>query len=255
VYNPNQLDYQGTWEQMMAAPFFNPAPFEISEVERIAIIGLAAGTTARQAATVFGDVPMDGYEIDPKIIEVGREYFGMDEVANLNAIAEDGRWGLEHSGELYSLIQIDAYRPPYIPPHLTTVEFFQLCREHLSETGALAMNVGRTATDRSLIEVLVATLQQVFPSVHVMDVPNSFNSIVYATVQPSSFDDLMANYAQLVEADAHPLLVASIERALANQRPTPEGGLVLTDERAPIEWIINNMVLNFITSDGVEELQ
>ena len=58
------------------------------------------------------------------VFEVGQEYFGMN-MPNLNAIAEDGRWGLAHSEYLYDLIAVDAYRPPYIPWHLTTLEFFQ----------------------------------------------------------------------------------------------------------------------------------
>ena len=255
VYNPDQLDFHGTWEQFLAAPFFNAPPYNVGDIQRIAIIGLAGGTSARQASAVFGEVPMDGFEIDPKIIEVGREYFGMT-LPSLNAIAQDGRWGLEHSAQLYSLIEIDAYRPPYIPPHLTTVEFFEICRQHLTDDGVLAMNVGRTPQDRRLIDALVATLQEVFPSVHVMDIPNTFNSMVYATRQPTSFANLQANYERLQGlGGVHPLLLASIERTLDNQRETPDSGLVLSDERAPIEWIINTMVLNFLMSDGVEELQ
>ncbi len=88
-------------------------------MQSMAIIGLAAGTVARQATAVFGPLPIDGYEIDPQIIEVGRQYFDMNE-PNLNAIAQDGRWGLEHSDRKYTIIGVDAYRPPYIPWHLTT---------------------------------------------------------------------------------------------------------------------------------------
>jgi len=188
VYNPDELDFHGTWEQFLAAPFLNSAPYSIGDFQSIAVIGLAAGTSARQASVVFGGIPIDGYELDPKIVEVGREYFGMT-MPNLNVIEQDGRWGLEHSRRLYSLIEIDAYRPPYIPPHLTTLEFFQLCRAHLTDDGVLAMNVGRTPEDRSLVNALAVTLQKVFPSVLVMDVPNSFNSIIYATVQETSFDN------------------------------------------------------------------
>ena len=219
------------------------------------MIGLAGGTSARQATAVFGDVPIDGFELDPKLIGVGREYFGMTE-PNLNAIAQDGRWGLEHSEQTYSLIEIDAYRPPYIPPQLTTVEFFEVCRQHMSEDGTLAINVGRTPQDRRLIEALVATLERVFPSVHVMDVANSFNSIVYASVQPTSFDNLQANFDRLQgQPGVHPLLLAALRRTLAGRQPTPGQGLILTDERAPVEWIVNAMVLNFLNSNGVEELQ
>jgi spermidine synthase len=255
VYNPDRLDFSGPWEQFLAAPFFNHPPFAPEDIQSIAVIGLAAGTSARQATAVLGEIPIDGFELDPRIIEVGRDYFGMT-MPNLNANPQDGRWGLERSDQTYSLIEIDAYRPPYIPPHLTTVEFFQLCREHLSENGVLAINVGRAPGDRRLIDALVATLAEVFKSVHVMDVPNTFNSLVYATVQETSFDNLLANYELLLaREDVHPLLLSSIQRAWAYRQETPSGGLVLTDERAPVEWIVNSMVLNFVLYGELEQLQ
>ncbi|MCL4258251.1 MAG: fused MFS/spermidine synthase [Anaerolineales bacterium] len=255
IYHPDVLDFQGPWEQFLVGPFFNPG-YNPEDISAIAIVGLAAGTSARGATAVLGEgVPMDGYEIDPDIIAVGRQYFGMT-MPNLNALAVDGRWGLEHSERTYSLIEIDAYRPPYIPPHLTTVEFFTLCRERLTSDGVLAINVGRAPNDRRLIEALVATLSQVFASVHVMDIPDTFNSLVYATVQPTSFADLQANYDRLVgDKDTHPLLLTAMQRTLQHQRQTPAGGQVLTDDRSPIEWIINSMVLRFVLSGEVEALQ
>ncbi|TDI83489.1 MAG: spermine synthase, partial [Chloroflexi bacterium] len=128
----------GTWEMFLAAPFFNRPPFELDDLKRVGIIGLAAGTIAKQYSDVFGPIPIDGWEIDPEIIRVGREYFDMNE-PNLNAIEADGRWGLQQSEQLYSVIAIDAYRAPYIPWQLTSVEFFQNVAEHLDEQGVLAI--------------------------------------------------------------------------------------------------------------------
>ena len=62
---------------------------------------------------------------------------------NLNAIAQDGRLGLQQSDKRYTIIGVDAYRPPYIPWHLTTREFFQVVYDHLTEDGAMVINVGR----------------------------------------------------------------------------------------------------------------
>lgn len=254
VWHPTRLSFNGTWEQFLAAPFFNPPPFGPEEVKNMAIVGLAAGTTANQATAVFGAIPIDGFEIDPKIIQVGRDYFDMNE-SNLNALAVDGRWGLEHSPSKYSIIGIDAYRPPYIPFHLTTQEFFEIVRSHLTEDGVVAINVGRSPDDRRLIEGLVATLRTVFPSVYVMDLPESFNSIIYATVQPTELANLSTNFDMLVEKDnVHPLLLEVVKKAILNQQPAPLGGTVYTDDKAPIEWITNNMVLKFVFSGEVETL-
>ncbi len=215
----------------------------------MAIIGLAAGTSARQASAAFGPIPIDGYEIDQEIIDVGQEYFGMD-FSNLNPITQDGRWGLAHNDQQYSLISIDAYRPPYIPWHLTTQEFFQEVYQHLDDQGSLALNVGRVPQDDKLLSGLVATIQSVFPSVYVIDVPGTFNSMVYATVEPTQWENLEKNLVYIMQDDTpDPTLVMSIEIALRNQRPLPEGGQVFTDDKAPIEQITNQMVLNSILTD------
>jgi predicted membrane-bound spermidine synthase len=255
MWHPTQIEFNGPWEQFLVAPFFNRGPYNPDQVKNMAIIGLAAGTVARQATAVYGPIPIDGFEIDPKIIEVGRKYFDMNE-PNLNAIAQDGRWGLEHSQRRYSLIAVDAYRPPYIPWHLTTQEFFQIVRAHLTEDGVMAINVGRAPDDRRLINDLVGTISTVFPSVYVMDIPDTFNSIIYATVQPTRIQDLYDNLLYLLTLkNVHPLLLDAIQRVVVYQQPTPHSDVVFTDDWAPIEWITNELVLRFVLSGGTENLQ
>ncbi len=248
IYHPEQETFWGTWMQVLPAPFFNSPPFTPSDVDNVAIIGLAAGTTARQATSAFGPIPIDGFEIDREIINVGQNYFEMTG-DNLNPIAQDGRWGLAHSEKSYSIISIDAYRPPYIPWHLTTKEFFTIVYDHLDSRGALVINVGRTPEDEKLLSGLTATIQSVFPSVFVMDVPGTYNSIIYATVQITSPEYLKENLALLRDTDsANSTLVSAMRIALENLRELPEDGQVFTDNKAPIEWITNQMVLNNVLS-------
>lgn len=253
-WHPTELDYHGPWEQFLAAPFFNAPVFEPEQVRRVAVVGLAAGTVARQATQVFGPLPIDGFEIDPRIIEIGQQFFEMT-MTNLNAIPQDGRLGLARSSYHYSLVVVDAYRPPYIPWHLTTREFFQIVYDHLDEDGVMAINVGRAPHDRRLLEGLVSTIGTVFPSVYVMDIPNTFNSIIYATVQPTEAVNLYYNLLSLRDRhDVHPLLLTSIERTLVNLQPMPESGGIFTDDRAPIEWLTNNMVLGYVLFGDISDL-
>jgi predicted membrane-bound spermidine synthase len=255
MWHPTEIGFDGPWKQFLAAPFFNAPVFDPERVESMAIIGLAAGTTIRQASAVFGPIPIDGYEIDPKIIEVGRKYFDMNQ-PNLNAIAQDGRVGLASSRKRYTIIGIDAYRPPYIPWHLTTQEFFEIVKSHLTEDGVMVINVGRSPTDRRLIDGLVGTIGSIFPSIYVMDVPNTFNSIVYATYQTTEINNLYQNLLYLYTLpDVHPLLIDAIELMVSNQQPLPESREVFTDDQAPIEWITNSMVLKFVLFGDMAELK
>jgi spermidine synthase len=254
VYEPGSLATLGTWDYFLTAPFFNPAPMTTADVTRLGIVGLAAGTIAKQYTQVYGPIPIDGWEIDPEIVDVGRKYFDMNE-PNLNVFVSDGRWGLDHSSHKYNVIAVDAYRLPYIPWHLTTREFFLIVRDHLLDDGVLAINVGRTPDDRRIIEAFVGTLRSVFPSVYVVDVPNTFNTLVYATVQPTASTDLADNLEVLARAGAPPLLMDTLARTIINLKPTPTSDVVFTDDLAPIEQLTNAVAIRFILGGDLSSLK
>jgi spermidine synthase len=255
-YHPDVFGYGRTWDFFLTAPYFNAAPVDPTSVTRIAIIGLAGGTIARQYAHVNPNVTVDGIEIDPQIIQVGFDYFGIDPTSlpQLNAIAGDGRYALKLLDGDYDVIGIDAYRPPYIPWHLTTVEYFEEIRSKLTPDGTVVINVGRTPDDRRLVDALTATMLEVFPSVHAMDVPYSFNTILVATVQPTVNGNLAANLAAL-SADAPALLSDTLALGMSALVATGSGGEIFTDDRAPVETLVDSLVLNFLLGGGAEQLQ
>jgi predicted membrane-bound spermidine synthase len=253
IYCPARLRTPGPWDYFLVAPYFNPPPYTPDRVERVALVGLAGGTMARQYTAVYGPLPIDGVEIDPEIVRVGREYFGMDQ-PNLNVVVADGRAYLARSEHRYTIVGVDAYRLPYIPPHLTTVEFFRQVRDHLTDDGVVVINVGHTSEDYRLVEAMAATLLRVFPSVHVIDVPYSFNAIVVATVQSSEPGNLLANLPGLEGDD---FLYPTAQQAAANLRPvgamaptghcpTRPGDIVFTDDRAAIELMTNALLFDFV---------
>jgi spermidine synthase len=255
MYHPSVLYYGGPWEMVLAAPLFSNTSFQVDTIHSMAIVGLAAGTTARQAAAIYPNIAIDGIEIDPKIVEVGKKYFGMD-IPALNIIVQDGRWALDQSEKTYQIISVDAYRPPYIPAHLTTLEFFQSVYNHLTADGVMIINVGRAPEDRRLINALSSTIQSVFPSIYVVDLPGTFNSLIYATRQPTTNENLYRNFASLQNSNNPPELLVTVGSvAIASLQPQPEKAQVFTDDKAPVEWITNNMVLRFLLSPEMESLQ
>ena len=253
IYHPTQLYYSGPWSQVLVSPYFNPSMESANSVDHIAIIGLAAGTTARQALTVFPDCEIDGFEIDPKIVAVGQEFFDMAN-PHLTIYEQDGRFGLAQSAKKYDIISVDAYRAPYIPWHLTTVEFFQLTYDRLTEDGVLVINIGQVPMDRTLVNDLGTTIGHVFPSIFVMDIPGSFNSILFATKTPSSWENFEANYVHVLKKSTNSLLIEAMTMTIQNQQTTPKITRVYTDDKAPIEWVTNKIVIDFILSGYVEEL-
>ncbi|MDE3077711.1 MAG: fused MFS/spermidine synthase, partial [Chloroflexota bacterium] len=249
IYTPGQLLTGGPWDYFMVAPFLNAGQRQ-SDVRSAAIIGLAGGTIARDLTAVYGPIPIDGVEIDPKIIEIGRKYFGMTE-PNLNAIAQDGRYYIATTDKKYDLIGIDAYRQPYIPFHLTTRQFFREVRDHLTPNGVAVINAGRTETDFRLVNVIAGTMKAVFPNVYVIDLPSpQINSIVIGTNQPTKLSDFAANSSSVTDPNLRAVMKVALEPG--RTREVTRASVVFTDDWAPVEKVIDEIILGYARSGGGE---
>ena len=240
LYDPHNLLTGGTWDYFLVAPCLTPPPHSPAEVERLLVIGLAAGTIPRQFTAFYGPLPIDGVEIDPAIVEVGRRYFAMDE-PNLRVHIGDGRTYLHTSQEQYDLIAVDAYRLPYIPWHLTTVEFFREVAAHLDEGGVVAVNVGHTPDDWRLVGAMAATMAEVFPAVHAIAVPGTFNAIVIGSMQPTDWEDFLANSSALP-----PALQPVAAEAYRHRLELPSSTTIFTDDRAPVEALTHRLIVDYL---------
>ena len=250
VWRPGPGLSGGIWDYFLLAPAFRAQARTGNEVNSLLVIGLAGGTIPILYARAFGPVHMVGVELDPAIIRVAYRYFGLGELSTLEAVAGDGRVVVAHSQERFDVIAVDAYRPPYIPFHLTTVEFFQLLKDHLTPGGVVAVNAARTADDFSLVDALSGTMQQVFPAVYIVDEPLNGaawgNSVVIASREPVSLEDIRARLAHT----SNPYVREMARRAEGHIRPAPAATIVLTDDRAPIEQIVHGIIWRYVRGDG-----
>ncbi|RIK43791.1 MAG: spermine synthase [Chloroflexi bacterium] len=261
VYHPDSLLSLGIWDYFLLAPLFSgwgvgggewtdsllPTPYSLL------IIGLAGGTVSSLYSEIYGPVPITGVELDPQIIEVGRRFFELER-PNVTPIAADGRrWLMQQPPTArWQVIAVDAYRPPYIPFHLATVEFFALVRNHLTEDGVVAINVGRTAQNFDLVDTLAATLAQLFPTVYAIDEPGPAdtlgNTLLVATMQSVTLDAVLANHAQLPES-LPPEFRTFAAEATGQIRLTtpPPDALIFRDDHAPVEQVVHRIIWSFLT--------
>src|SRR5258708_4601847 len=249
IYNPDQLLTGGYWDYYPLAPMFGYRRWAGQAPRRALIVGLAGGTAARVLTAAYGPLPIDGVEIDQRIIDVGRRYFAMTE-PNLNAVAADGRYYLDRARDGYDLIAIDAYRQPYIPFHLTTKEFFEECRRHLSPNGVVAVNVGRGPGDYGLVGAIPGTLAEVCPEFYQQDPAGYLNPMVYAPNQPPQPAEVAANLSRPASAYA-PLVASVVEEASRHAPVRDEPHLpIYTDDLAPVERLVDSIIFRFVTGGG-----
>ena len=247
VYNPNSVLTQGPWDYFLIAPFFNKAPFTQSQVRRVGVIGLGAGTIPREFSAIYGPIPIDGVEIDGTIVKLAQQYFHMNE-PNLHVIVEDGRYYLRTAKVLYDEIGIDAYQQPYVPFQLTTSEFFQEVRSHLTPTGVAVINAGHTCCDFRLVEALAQTMRSVFPNVYIIDTQRFENSLVIGTNAPTSLSNFYSNTAGLSNPSLKSIADASI--AYGHIREEKTTSVYFTDDRAPVEQLIDQIIFDAVQKGG-----
>lgn len=239
IYNPKTVLTQGPWDYFMVAPYFNNPPFSSSQVKRVGILGLGAGTVAREFTAAYGPIPIDGVEIDQKIVDMGRKYFHMDE-PNLNVVVQDGRYFLRTTEQKYDLVGIDAYQQPYIPFQLVTTEFFQEVRSHLTSTGVAVINVGRTSDDYRMVDAMAQNMKTVFPNVYVVDTQRFSNSLIIATNEKTTLGNFITNTNALTS----PLLQQAARNALlyGKMREQQQSHVFFTDDHSPVEQLIDQVI-------------
>ncbi len=228
IYRPGTWLVGGYWDDMLVLPFTGAHP-----PRRVAILGSAAGTTARAMAHYFPDVKIDAVEIDPDVTEVGRKLFDL-RGPSITTHTADARPWLQAQHAKYDAILVDAYRQPYIPFYLATREFFDVVHERLAPGGTVAINVGHPEQSDRLEKVLTATLRASFGADRVWRDPvDETNTMVLGTTSAGDPAERLRGAAMPAETG----LVAT--RAADRLTDGLRGGTVYTDDRAPVEWLVD----------------
>ncbi|GAC1393039.1 MAG: fused MFS/spermidine synthase [Ktedonobacteraceae bacterium] len=246
IYNPDQILTSGPWDYFMVAPYFNTPPFTPQQVHKVCVIGLGAGTIPHEFTTVYGpSVSIDGVEIDGDIVTMGRKYFAMTE-PNLHVTVQDGRYFMQTTTQKYDIVGIDAYQQPYVPFQLTTNEFFHEVQNHLTPTGVAVINAGRTSHDFRLVNALSQTMRSVFSNVYIIDTARFSNSIIIGTNAHTTLSNFQTNANAMTNAPLQSVMNASIN--YGNMREEHTAYANFTDDRAPVEQLIDSIILNVAES-------
>jgi spermidine synthase len=234
LYRPGSYLTNDYWDGFLVLPF--AAGGEVPR--RVAILGNAAGTTARAMGRFFPDARIDAVEIDPELTRLGRRWFDLRN-PRMKVHDQDARPFLRRSEGGYDAIFLDVYRQPYIPFYLATREFFALAHERLRPGGSVVVNVGHPEGQDELEKVLTATIDVPFANL-ARDAVEGTNTLVIASDSPLSARHLR-RAARGLPPELRPVASATASRL----RAPLAGGSVYTDDRAPVEWLIDRSIVDY----------
>ena len=205
---------------------------------RIAMLGNAAGTVARAYGHFFPRTAVDAVEIDGELFDIGRRYFDLDN-PRMEEFAEDARPWLERSDGGYDAIMVDAYRQPYIPFYLATEEFFELARDRLAPGGVVIVNAGHPEGNDDLETCSGGRWRR----------PSRPSSATRSRTPTRCWSRARRRSPAARLRPAIATLPTELRRraatAAAALEPRLPGGEVYTDDRAPVEWLIDASFLGY----------
>ncbi|MBR6231423.1 MAG: fused MFS/spermidine synthase [Lachnospiraceae bacterium] len=225
------------YDYAMAAPFM--AGLSGDDEMDVLILGMGTGTYATQCGRFFGDLNIEGVEIDDKITALAYEYFELPK--DTNVVTYDGRAFLNSTESLYDVIMVDAYQDITIPFQMSSVEFFSLVRGHLKDGGVMTVNMNmRGKSEGSINQYLSDTISYVFPYVYTIDVPGYTNRVLFASVNedfPERGLENMELWAEEKDDERSAALVSWMKNIYPDIGRYERGDYLLTDDKAPVELL------------------
>ncbi len=243
LYRPGTVLTGNYWDEPSVLPYAALT----HQPRSLAILGNAGGTVARAYGKLQPDTRVDAVELDGELFDVGRRYFDMTG-PNLHTHADDARPWLRRTKQRFDAILVDAYRQPYIPFYLTTKEFFALARDRLNPGGVLLINVGHPEESPKLEQVLTRTMGTAFGTV-LRDPSQRVNTLLLGTNAPGAGAARLRAQIPTLPAPLRPVAEATAARLA----PGLLGGEVYTDDRAPVEWLVD-LSLAQVAEQGSDSL-
>jgi len=231
----------GYWDYFSLGPL-------MTDVDDVLIIGVAGGGSLKQLKHFYPELSIDAVEIDPKVIEVAKEYFDVTEGDGVDIIIEDGRTFVRNTENKYDLIELDVFSGgPNIPYYMATQEFSQDVYGILNDDGILMVNVLSSRGYIKLSDVIANTLETVFPSVYVVDLGG--NQIIVAFKNETGLREYFTPLRNVsgVFSDA-------ANHTLYHTRISQGPDVVFTDDHAPIEPLVHEM-LSIKDNEQAKEMQ
>ncbi len=230
VYNKSKSLTGMYYDYAMAAPLMTKNAYKDQDV---LILGMGSGTFAHQCSEYLPTVHCEGVEIDQKITDLARKYF--DEPKSTKVVTYDGRAYLNAIDKKYDVIMVDAYQDITIPFSMSSVEFFQMVKEHLNDGGVMVVNMNmRGQSKGSITDYLTDTICSVFPTVYTADVDGSTNRELFASTATGIKENLDMN-AMLYSGD--PEFIQMMEQVSGELVKQDGGSCILTDDKAPVELL------------------
>jgi len=232
------------YDYALAAPVM--AGLSQKENSKILVLGMGTGTYARECQKYFTEASVEGVEIDQKITDLASTYFKLP--ADIKVTNYDGRAYLSATDQKYDVIMVDAYQDITIPFQMSSTEFFDLVKNHLTDNGVMVVNMNmHTEKEGNINQYLADTIASVFHTVYTVNVDGSSNRELFAMKQRETSSDFL----EAVETVKNQNLKNLMLKTASGMKRYERGAYLLTDDKAPVELLGMRVIDELIQAEVV----
>lgn len=217
---------------------YNPA------IEKSLLIGGAAYSYPKHYLASYPEATIDVVEIDPAVTDLARQFYNLKDDPRLQIFHQDARIFLNTARDSYDAIFFDAFNSETIPFHLTTQEVATATRRLLSDNGLVVMNIIASVSgpNSRFLWAEYVTYQTRFPHVTVYQVD--------PTISPEQTQNIiLIAHTTAPTLAAEPLNQTVRDTLAGHIDPPHDTGSVLTDNFAPVEYLVAHAVTDSVLSD------
>lgn len=146
------------------------------QVKSVLIIGMGAGTVARQLLHYRPNLHIEGIEIDKAITLIGKKFFGHP--SSVTVHHQDAQKFLENNKDIFDYIILDAFFKGNLVEDFCTKEFIGLVKSHLNPSGILGVNY---LGHRPVSSMIKSSMRAHFSEVTRICMPGTYNYIIFGS--------------------------------------------------------------------------
>ena len=218
--------------------YYHLASHFMPKFKKVLFIWWAAYSTPKDFLRVYPQINIDVVEIDPKLTELAKKYFRLENSPRLNIYHEDARIFLNNTKQKYDVIIGDAFKAYSIPYQLTTQEAIQKNYDILNDNGVVILNIiSSVQWDKwQFLRAEYKTYKSIFPQVYVFLANNTENldkvqNLILLAIKSNKTPEFISSNTEL-NWYLQNLYTGSIENNIE----------ILTDDYAPVDYYLNKVI-------------
>jgi spermidine synthase len=202
------------------------------------VLGAGSFTIPRYLHATYPAMHIDVVDVEPSLKDIAVAYFELPDTTAITYHNLDARVFLQSTTTTFDVIFSDVMSAGlFIPPHLSTIEFFETLKDRLSPEGVAFINfIGILHQEgQNLTDSMIETITRVFPNYQIITSAGPTSTKLQNLVFIVRHNDVPLMPLKTVIQPQFTNATTTLAALTLSEYTTAPGQTIFTDDRNPVE--------------------